>query len=165
MSKGLRQKLGQLLGRKPLQMQVAALCHDARGQVLLVTSRDTGRWVLPKGWPMAGRTLADAAAQEAWEEAGVRGAVEQSEIGTYHYDKRQDRGFDIPILVRVYTLRVDEIAKGYPEQKQRKRGWFLPERAAELVAESELKSLLRALILPVPVASVPHARPGDGQTS
>lgn len=158
MKKGLRQKLGQLLGRKPLQMQVAALCRDAQGQVLLVTSRDTGRWVLPKGWPMAGRTLADAASQEAWEEAGVRGSVEQAEIGTYRYDKRQDRGFDIPIQVRVYALKVDELANRYPEEKQRKRGWFSPERAAELVAESELKGLLRALVLPTPATSALQAR-------
>lgn len=158
MKKGLRQKLGQLLGRKPLQMQVAALCRDAQGQVLLVTSRDTGRWVLPKGWPMAGRTLADAASQEAWEEAGVRGSVEQAEIGTYRYDKRQDRGFDIPIQVRVYALKVDELANRYPEEKQRKRGWFSPERAAELVAESELKGLLRALVLPTSATSALQAR-------
>lgn len=159
MTRKLREKLGQLLGRKPLQMQVAALCRNARGQVLLVTSRDTGRWVLPKGWPMAGRTLADAASQEAWEEAGVRGSVEQSEIGTYHYDKRQDRGFDIPVQVRVYALKVDELANRYPEDKQRKRNWFSPERAAELVAESELKSLLRNLVAPTAVAA--QARPSD----
>ena len=100
--------------------------------------------------------------QEAWEEAGVRGSIEQTEIGTYRYDKRQDRGFDIPVQVRVYALKVDELAKRYPEVKQRKRGWFSPERAAELVAESELKGLLRALILPTPAGAVSQGQ-SDGQ--
>lgn len=161
MSKRFREKLGQLLGRKPLQMQVAALCRDTQGQVLLVTSRDTGRWVLPKGWPMAGRTLAEAASQEAWEEAGVRGSVEEIEIGTYHYAKRQDRGFDIPIKVKVYALQVDELANRYPEDKQRRRVWFEPARAAELVVEAELKGLLRSLT--PPTTSGLDARTGDGQ--
>lgn len=54
--------------------QTAALCtHPQTGQVLLITSRDTGRWVLPKGWPMRGRSMAQAALIEAWEEAGVEG--------------------------------------------------------------------------------------------
>ncbi|MTH33456.1 NUDIX domain-containing protein [Paracoccus limosus] len=158
MNRIMRDKLGKLLGRKPPQMQVAALCRDAQGQVLLVTSRDTGRWILPKGWPMAGRSLAEAAAQEAWEEAGVRGSVEQAEIGTYHYDKLQDRGFAIPVQVRVYAMSVDELAERYPESKERKRRWFAPARAAEMVAEVGLQALLRRLPF-----SGPQPRPGDGQ--
>ncbi|MTH58905.1 NUDIX domain-containing protein [Paracoccus litorisediminis] len=126
-------------------MQVAALCLDGKGKILLVTSRGTGRWIVPKGWPMPGRTLADAAMQEAWEEAGVRGRVNQSSLGSYHYDKQQDHGFAIPVEVRVFALEVDELADDYPEKDDRKRRWYRPDRAAELVTESELKKLLRAL--------------------
>nr|WP_246184882.1 NUDIX hydrolase [Paracoccus aestuariivivens] len=138
--------MGRLLGHKPPEIQVAALCMDSRkGKVLLVTSRGTGRWIVPKGWPMPGRSLADAAKQEAWEEAGVRGKVDQDAVGTYHYDKQQDRGFAIPVEVHVFVLEVDGLVDEFPEDSQRKRRWYSPERAAELVAETGLKKLLRAL--------------------
>lgn len=143
-----RERLGRLLGRKPPDMQVAAVCIDPRkGKVLLVTSRGTGRWIVPKGWPMPGRSLADAAMQEAWEEAGVRGRVAQAPFGTYSYDKQQEHGFAIPIEVRVFALEVEALEDDYPELGQRQRRWYRPERAAELVAETGLKRLLRELPL------------------
>lgn len=138
--------LSRLLGRRPSEMQIAALCLDpASGEVLLVTSRGTGRWILPKGWPMPGRSLADAALQEAWEEAGVRGEVSQAEVGRYHYDKAQDRGFAIPVEVRVFPVRVATLETDYPEAGQRRRRWFAPKDAANMVAETGLKHLLREL--------------------
>ncbi|MFT4014180.1 MAG: NUDIX hydrolase [Paracoccus sp. (in: a-proteobacteria)] len=141
-----RDRIARMLRRRPPAMQVAALCRDARtGEVLLVTSRDTGRWILPKGWPMPGRSLAEAAGQEAWEEAGARGPIAQAEIGSYHYDKHQDGGFVIPVQVKVYPLTVESLAEKYPEAKQRRRRWYPPTRAAELVAETGLKELLRGL--------------------
>ena len=146
MRAAIGERLARLLGRKPPDMQVAALCLDPdRRKVLLVTSRGTGRWIVPKGWPMPGRSLADAAMQEAWEEAGVRGQIGQSPLGRYHYDKQQGHGFAIPIEVRVFALTVESLADDYPEHGQRKRHWYRPERAAELVAETGLKALLRTL--------------------
>lgn len=141
-----RERLARLIGRRPPDMQVAALClNEATGDVLLVTSRGTGRWIVPKGWPMPGRSLADAARQEAWEEAGVRGRVGEVEIGRYHYDKDQDRGFAIPVEVRVFPLYVDGLERDFPEAHERKRRWFTPEDAARMVAETGLKQLLRGL--------------------
>ncbi|UXU75431.1 MULTISPECIES: NUDIX hydrolase [unclassified Paracoccus (in: a-proteobacteria)] len=141
-----RDQLGRLLGRRPPEMQVAALCRNpATGDVLLITSRGTGRWVLPKGWPMPGRSLADAALQEAWEEAGVRGRVRQDEIGRYHYDKVQDRGFAIPVEVRIFAVDVDSLGQDFREAAERSRRWFPPDEAAKLVAESGLQQLLRSL--------------------
>ena len=91
----LRRGLARLLGARPPLLQVGAVCLDpATGRVLLITSRGTGRWIIPKGWPMPGRSLAEAALQEAWEEAGVR-AKTGEEMGSYHYDKDQDRGFAV----------------------------------------------------------------------
>lgn len=142
----MRERLGRVLGRRPAALQVAALCIDpASERLLLVTSRGTGRWILPKGWPMPGRTLPGAAAQEAWEEAGVRGRVIEREIGTYRYDKKQDRGFGIPVQVHVFGIVADELCDNYPESSQRKRGWFSPEKAAGLVEETELRMLLKKL--------------------
>lgn len=141
-----RDRLAHLLGRRPPDMQVAALClNPATGQVLLVTSRGTGRWIVPKGWPMPGRSLAEAAMQEAWEEAGVRGRMGATEIGRYFYDKDQDRGFAIPVEVRVFPLYVDQLEDRFPEADQRKRGWFAPQEAARMVAESGLRRILRTL--------------------
>lgn len=142
----LRHLLSWLAPRRPAAMQVAGLCLDvASGRVLLITSRGTGRWIIPKGWPMAGRSLADAAAQEAWEEAGVKGAVRPLEIGTYRYDKMQDQGFAIPIEVRIFLIEVTRLLGKFPEKGQRRRQWFTPLEASELVAEPQLRALLRRL--------------------
>ena len=141
-----RERLARLLGRRPPEMQVAALClRETTGEVLLVTSRGTGRWIVPKGWPMPGRTLAEAAMQEAWEEAGVKGRIVQAEIGRYHYDKEQERGFAVPIEVRVFPLYVDDLDDRFPERGERKRRWFPPHEAAQLVAEAGLKRILQGL--------------------
>ncbi|RJE79413.1 NUDIX domain-containing protein [Paracoccus sp. JM45] len=135
-----------LLGRRPVSMQVGAVCRDpTTGLVLLATSRDSGRWVIPKGWPMAGRSLSGAAAQEAWEEAGVRGPIEKRELGRFSYNKGQDSGFSVPVQVRVFLLTVTALEDEFPEAGQRKRRWFAPKKAAELVAEPELKAILNAL--------------------
>lgn len=141
-----REKLGRLLGRRPAALQVAALCFQPEtGKVLLVTSRGTGRWIIPKGWPMEGRSLGEAAAQEAWEEAGVRGKLHDKECGRYHYDKQQDRGFAIPVEVRVFAIEVERLREKFPESEERHREWFTPSEAAERVDETGLKALLLRL--------------------
>lgn len=141
-----RKSWDMLIGRRPVSMQVAALCRDpATGHVLLITSRDTGRWVIPKGWPMEGRTLSGAAAQEAWEEAGVTGRISQSELGRFHYDKRQRQGYAVPVEARVFLLQVDGLADDFPESGQRRRRWFAPGDAARMVVEPGLAQILTTL--------------------
>lgn len=125
--------------------QVGALCLDGRGRVLLITSRGTGRWVIPKGGLMADRTEAESALCEAWEEAGVEGRIAALPIGRYHYDKRLDDGRRRPVTVQVFLARVDRLADNWLESAQRVRRWFAPSEAAALVAEPELRDLLRAL--------------------
>lgn len=142
----LRHSLGMLFGRRPPAMQVGALCRCVRtGDVVLITSRGTGRWVIPKGWPMEGKTLPAAAATEAWEEAGVQGRMIEAELGRYRYDKEQDRGFSLPVEVRVFLMEAESLRPDYPEAKQRKRRWFPPAEAARLVAEPGLREILLAL--------------------
>lgn len=148
--KALRQSLQLLLGKRPPAIQVGALCVDPEtGQVLLISSRGTGRWIIPKGWPMEGRSLAGAAAREAWEEAGVIGRIQRSEIGRYHYQKDQDEGFSIPVDVRVFSLAVRKLADKFPERNQRERQWFPAQEAAGLVAEPGLADILRGLPVPL----------------
>jgi len=132
---------------RPPRLQVAALCYRPTGhsfRVLLITSRDTGRWVTPKGWPMRNRTEAEAAEREAYEEAGIRGDISTKSIGHYSYMKWLDKGRAIPCMVRVYPLRVRQVLKSYPETKQRRKKWFRPTKAARKVLEPELAALIRS---------------------
>ncbi len=131
-------------------VQCAALCWRRRKghlQVLLITSRRTKRWVLPKGWPMAGLTSAETARTEAWEEAGVAGRIGQSVIGLYSYVKIAERPgqVDRPVMVNVHALKVDKLHRRFPEAHERRRRWISPRRAAEKVAEPELAALLRRI--------------------
>lgn len=142
----IRRSLGLMLGRRPPALQVGAICRKPEtGEVLLITSRGTGRWVIPKGWPMEGRSLAHAALQEAWEEAGVRGTVELTELGRFRYAKGQDSGFALPVEVALYPVSVTALADEYPEEHERERQWFLPEAAAGQVDEAGLQAILRDL--------------------
>jgi 8-oxo-dGTP pyrophosphatase MutT (NUDIX family) len=113
-------------------------------EVLLITSRETRRWVVPKGWPWRNLGDHDAAAGEAWEEAGVRGKAQPESIGTFTYDKRRHDKLQA-LKVLVYLLEVTEEAASWPEASERQRRWFAPATAADLVSEPDLKSLLRAL--------------------
>jgi 8-oxo-dGTP pyrophosphatase MutT (NUDIX family) len=138
-------KLLRKVPTKPLK-QVAALPFriDADGQleVLLITSRDTGRWIIPKGWPMIGRKAHQAAEREAFEEAGLKGRIGASPVGWYRYEKRLDHGLALPCKVRVFPLRVEVQHERWPERHQRTLRWFRPEEAARLVHEDELQRLL-----------------------
>lgn len=130
--------------------QYGALCwrmHRGHVQVLLITSRDTGRWVIPKGWPIDGKTPAQSAAQEAWEEAGVTGDTEAAVLGLYGYDKTRAPLATLPCMVSVFALRVTRITNKFPERKQRRRKWFDAVKAARKVMEPELRAILSQLVL------------------
>ena len=131
--------LPQRLGRQ----QVAALCWRRAPllEVLLVTSLRTKRWILPKGWPEAGLTLAQAAAREALEEAGVIGEVSSEAIGHYHYIKEK-AGHALPIRVDIFSLRVTRQRRLWAEKGTREIAWLPAEQAAARVAERGLRHLL-----------------------
>ena len=133
---------------EPVRTQVGALCwrrSRAGVEVLLVTSRETGRWVIPKGWPCVGLSAADSAAREAWEEAGVRGAA-GAEVGLYTYEKVINRDSKtpaaVPCVVSVYPVMVSDKARKFPEAGQRKVKWFGREKAARKVTEPALQALI-----------------------
>ena len=123
-----------------LPLQTGALPYryvDAAPEVLLITSRSRRRWILPKGNPMNGKSLAEAAAEEAYEEAGVRGTIAEEEIGRYEHGVRGKKE------VRVFPLRVEDMLDEYPEASERQRQWFSLEEARLRVWEPGLKELLR----------------------
>lgn len=131
------------------RIQFGALCWrvgKAGAEVLLISSRETGRWVIPKGWPMEGRSGAEAAAIEAWEEAGIKGQIAEAKLGHFTYEKILNRDSKkeqaLPCIVDVFSLEVRKVAAQFPEQRQRRRKWFAPDKAARKVVEAELKALL-----------------------
>jgi 8-oxo-dGTP pyrophosphatase MutT (NUDIX family) len=135
--------------RGKARVQVGALCYRKRAgtlQVLLITSRETKRWIIPKGWPMRGRDPHEAAEREAWEEAGVRAArVGKAELGSYRYLKVMAKGPDLPCRIRVFAVEVRKLASDFPERKERRRRWVRPAKAARMVDEPELRRLLLKL--------------------
>ena len=129
-----------------MRTQFAALCYRIkadRPEVLLITSRGTGRWIVPKGWPVPGMTPAASAEREAWEEAGVRGRFHDICLGLYSYIKIVEDGPDLPCAAMVYPVRVRALAEDYPEKDQRKRKWMRRKKAAAKVDEPELAQIIR----------------------
>lgn len=127
--------------------QVAALPYrrTASGEIefLILTSRATSRFVIPKGWPMKSRADHEAAAKEAEQEAGVVGNVSPEPIGSYQYWKRLRTVF-IPVTVAVYPLEVTGEASKWHERKQRQKQWLARDDAARLIDEPELADLISA---------------------
>ena len=111
-------------------------------RVMLVTSRETRRYVIPKGWPWPGLKGHKAAAMEAREEAGIVGQIRKKSIGAYSYIKRRPDG-ELPVRVRVFVLAVNELLEKWPEQKERSRQWFTVDEAAAAVNEPELAEIIR----------------------
>jgi 8-oxo-dGTP pyrophosphatase MutT (NUDIX family) len=134
------------VGRKGRQ-QYAALpirvTEHGLIEVLLLTSRGTGRWVIPKGWPIRKLRPSASAAREAYEEAGIEGTIQSdAHVGCYRYAKSIHEG-EVEIAVKVFLLRVERQLDMWPERAERETRWFSPEAAAELVAEPGLAAILR----------------------
>jgi uncharacterized protein Yka (UPF0111/DUF47 family)/8-oxo-dGTP pyrophosphatase MutT (NUDIX family) len=131
--------------------QIAALPYrsagggaDAPVSILLVTSRETKRWVIPKGNPMGGVLPHAAAAVEAEEEAGVRGAVCPTPLGSYRYRKRRKNGASLMLDVDVFPLAVTQELESWKEKGERDRRWFPLSEAADAVEEADLAALIRS---------------------
>ena len=121
-------------------------------EVLLLTSRSTRRFVIPKGWQMSGKTNAEAAAIEAKQEAGVTGPIDAEPCGFYHYWKRVRDAF-LQVNVIVYALEVEAELSDWKEMGERKKRWLTLAQAASVVDEPALVSLLAGF------------RPGAGRVS
>jgi predicted phosphate transport protein (TIGR00153 family) len=120
---------------------------DGAAEVMLITSRDTGRWVVPKGNPIVGLSPHEAAATEAWEEAGLTGYVCAAPLGEYRYLKRRRRGEE-EAVVALYPLAVADQAADWPEKAQRETRWFALTAAAASVTEPQLKVLIAGFRIP-----------------
>lgn len=138
-------------GKTSPQRQYAALPYrwSAAGsvEVMLITSRGTKRWVIPKGWPVPGLTPHDAAAREAMEEGGLIGTISERPIGYYNYDKELADGSLVRCAVETFPFEVERQLPSWPEQSQRRTRWFAHQDAAEAVQERALMSIIRKLPL------------------
>ena len=130
-------------------VQYAALPYkvgtDDGVQVMLVTSRETKRWIIPKGWPMKDRKPHMAAKIEAFEEAGVVGSIGKRPIGAYSYAKRLKTADTVSCKVEVFPLKVRKEHEEWPERAEREGRWFSPDEAASAVEEEELSEIIRRL--------------------
>jgi 8-oxo-dGTP pyrophosphatase MutT (NUDIX family) len=114
-------------------------------RVLLITSRQTGRWVVPKGNIEKGFTAPQAAEQEAFEEAGIKGIIDRVPLGIYTYSKRMRSGRIKPASVEVFALQVIKQLKNWPEKGERRFEWMTPADAALAVHETGLAALFHRL--------------------
>ncbi len=132
-----------------LRIQYAALPYRftpaAALEILLVTTRRSRRWIIPKGWPIKGLRPPKSAAREAFEEAGVRGKVGTKSVGLFTYDKLLDEhGIAVACEVRVFPLLVKRQSEAWPEFEQRVVQWVEPTKAVTLIKEPGLKKLVAA---------------------
>ncbi|MEL6102310.1 MAG: NUDIX hydrolase [Pseudomonadota bacterium] len=129
-----------------VRTQFAAVCYRikaSRVEILLITSRRTRRWIVPKGWPVRGKSPSESALHEAWEEAGVVGRVNPRPIGIYSYVKLLGQDAGLPCVAMVYAVKVKELARDYPERAERRRKWVSRKKAGAMVDEPELARILR----------------------
>ena len=113
-------------------------------EVLLITSRETKRWVIPKGWPMLGKKPRRVAQIEAFQEAGLKGVIGKKPVGVYPYSKILPNGDSRLCLVVVFPLRVTMEKVSWREAAERQRQWFPQQTAADLVDESSLAQIIEA---------------------
>lgn len=111
-------------------------------EILLVTSRETGRWVIPKGWPIRLKSRRKVAALEALEEAGVEGRVAREPLGEFDYPKVLRTGENQPCRVTVFAMEVLTQRDAWREQAQRSAQWFGWVEAAAAVQEPGLSQII-----------------------
>jgi len=133
----------------PILHQAGVIAYRVREgavEVLLLTSRDTGRWLIPKGNIGGGMTPAQAAKREAFEEGGVKGSIEgKLPLGVYTYFKRLPSGESRAAAVEVYLLKVKEQLKKWPEKGERRLAWVSAIKAISLIEEPGVVPLLDRL--------------------
>jgi 8-oxo-dGTP pyrophosphatase MutT (NUDIX family) len=116
-------------------------------ELLLVTTRQTKHWIIPKGWPVKGLKPAKSAAREAYEEAGIRGAISSKPIGAFSYEKRlEENQFRVQCEVRVFALSVRRQLKTWPEACERDSRWFEPVNALSALKDEGLRELIASFV-------------------
>lgn len=140
-------------------LQVAALPYrvtEAGLEILLITTRRTRRWIVPKGWPIEGLAPSASAAREALEEAGISGEIQRDAIGHFHYFKVLRNDIGVPCKVDVFPLKVTRQRKTWAEKDMRELRWFTLAEARAAVQEPQLRKLILKFGLQFPVEPPEH---------
>ncbi|WP_341875038.1 NUDIX hydrolase [Rhizobium grahamii] len=109
---------------------------------MLITTRESKRWTIPKGWPIPGLSSHRTAEREAWEEEGVIGKVKRKLYDHFRHAKVLDDRREVEVVVAVHMLKVQRRKKQFPEMAERHVAWMRPAEAANCVREPDLKQLL-----------------------
>lgn len=131
---------------EPPRRQVAALCYrkqKGKLEVMLVTSRGRGRWILPKGWTDLEKAAHETAATEAFEEAGIIGSARRKPFARFRSEKLMDTGLSVPTNVDVFLLKVDKQKSEFPESGQRKLAWMPIAKAIERTDDPGVRKVLQ----------------------
>jgi 8-oxo-dGTP pyrophosphatase MutT (NUDIX family) len=107
-------------------------------KICVISSRGGKRWVVPKGCLEPGKSAAEIAVQEAWEEAGLVGVLAPDPIGSYFYEKA---GF--LCHVTVFLMTVTDSAERWPERELRERCWLNAAQALQRIEDAGLRELIR----------------------
>ncbi|MFN4087895.1 MAG: NUDIX hydrolase [Alphaproteobacteria bacterium] len=157
--------------KQKIRRQYAALPYrwdEAGARVLLVTSLQTRRWIIPKGWPEKSARPHELAAREAFEEAGLTGPIDAEPFGAYTYEKTVRTGRSQRCRVDVFLMRVERELDAWPERGRRERRWLPPAEAALLVTDGGLVDLLlrfAAIVAASPDPAAPSSEPVAGLPS
>ncbi len=140
-------------GADIVYQQVGALPYrlspNGDPEVLLVTSRGTRQWIIPKGWPIDGLSNAESAAREAYEEAGIVGEIGDTLLGMFTYEKARKGETTLSrFSVNVYLLRVKQQLTYWPEAGERSIGWVSPTQAQSMITNTSLSDLIRKTHFP-----------------
>jgi 8-oxo-dGTP pyrophosphatase MutT (NUDIX family) len=127
----------------------AAALPLRRGRVCLITSRNGKRWIIPKGWIEPGQSAGETALQEAWEEAGLVGALEREPIGSYLYEKDGQQ-----FHVTVFVMKVTSVEQDWPERNFRERSWVSPVGFFDRIEDQGLAEVVRMTVLQAEHATV-----------
>ena len=151
------------------RQQFAALPYRISGdgglEILLITSRTSRRWIIPKGWPMGQLAPHKVAALEAMEEAGVLGRIEKQSIGLYRYDKLLASGVVASCSVEVFPLGVRKQKASWPERKRRERQWVGVDEAILQISDADLVPIIRSFSQAYPpIKTMPVDAPMTGNT-
>jgi 8-oxo-dGTP pyrophosphatase MutT (NUDIX family) len=136
---------------RAIRLQYGVLPYRFTGinslEVLLVTTRQTRRWIIAKGWPIKGLKPSKSAAREAYEEAGIRGTIGAKSIGIFSYEKGLDtNGVTVPCEVRVFPMIVKRQLDTWPEAREREARWFEPAKALSAIKDKGLRELIEAFV-------------------
>ncbi len=115
-------------------------------EILLITTSNARLWIVPKGWPIEGRTPSESAAQEALEEAGLEGEIAAEPLGSFRHHKQAKSGETILCTVYLYPMEVTSQRESWPEKHLRESRWYSVQEALHRIKNPNLRRLIMKFV-------------------